>query len=76
MTFAVALASGVEDEDPFPLGQPTRGLGPLARVAGEAGEDQDGRALAAVVEAGEVDAVTLEIESSRAPLEGKAPLKR
>ena len=62
MALAVALASGVERENPRSFGQPAGGLGPLARVAAKAREDQDGRALAAVVEAGEVDAVSLEID--------------
>ena len=61
VALAVALAAGVEGEDPRALGQPARRLGPLAGVAAEAGEDQDRRAVAAVVEAGEADAVSLEV---------------
>ena len=53
VALAVALTAGVEGEDPRLLGQPAGGLGPLARVAAQAGKDQDRRAVAAEVEAGE-----------------------
>jgi hypothetical protein len=62
---AAPVPTRIERDDPCPPGQPPGRLGPLAGVAGQPVQQQDGRTVAAEVEPRETNPVSLEMQLAR-----------